>query len=225
MSSPDHAMPSEGGVARLALAEQAALLADTAYHLVPTTREAGARLGGFVAAAAPLVRSAHRVLELAVVFERVSGTSWEQIGVELGISRRAAQERFGQAERDFRERFLLAWLRPERAPESPLSPGRLAGVAGRLRASVTSRRAIDEDPSATFDLVPMSDLERSSLIARAGALLRSGSTPAGDRRDLERGLCRRKVELYEDLVAAGMADADLLEALAGVRARLTELQD
>lgn len=203
------------------------MLADTAYHLVPTTRDGDARQGEYVAAAAPLVAAARRLLELAVTFERVNGASWEQIGVELSISRQAAQERYAQAERDFRERFLRAWLQPERADEVLISTDRLRSVAARLETYVGSRQEVDDDSSATVRLSPMGIRERSALIARARSMLTAlAADPQvgeGDRRDLERGLRLREVELYEDLAARDPANAELREALAGARARLAEL--
>lgn len=219
-------MPSESSFARLALAEHASMLADAAYHLVPTTRDSGARQGEYVAATAPLAAAARRLLELAVTFERIKGTSWEQIGLGLSISRQAAHERFGQAERDFRERFLRAWLQPARADEVLVSVDRLSHMADRLRTSIASRRDPD-DQSATIQLEPMSDLERSSLIARASHMLKTLATDQqlsdSDRHELEMGLCRRKIELYEDLAAQDPENAELREALAGARARLAEL--
>ncbi|MBE1559969.1 hypothetical protein [Nonomuraea africana] len=227
MSAEDSGMPSEASFARLALAEHASMLADAAYHLIPTTRDRDARQGEYVAAAAPLVAAARRLLELAVMFERIKGTSWEQVGIDLSISRQAAHERFGQAERDFRERFLRAWLQPARADEVLVSADRLTHMADRLRTYIASRRDPD-DQSATIQLEPMSDLERSTLIARASAMLKALATDQqisdSDRHEMELGLCRRKIELYEDLAAQDSENTELREALAGARARLAELR-
>ncbi|MEV4062024.1 hypothetical protein [Nonomuraea dietziae] len=85
--------PGRGqGRCRLALAEHASILADAAYHLVPTTRDSDARQGEYVAATAPLAAAARRLLELAVTFERIQGTSWEQIGRRMPSCSRRSPE-------------------------------------------------------------------------------------------------------------------------------------
>lgn len=50
-----------------------------------------------LAAASHLARVADRTLHLFVAREREAGTSWASIGQTLGISRQAAQKRFGSA--------------------------------------------------------------------------------------------------------------------------------
>lgn len=50
-----------------------------------------------LAAASDLVRTADRTLHLFVTQEREAGSSWADIGRVLGISRQAAQRRFGAA--------------------------------------------------------------------------------------------------------------------------------
>ncbi|WP_433236343.1 hypothetical protein ACQPYK_26930 [Streptosporangium sp. CA-135522] len=96
---------SQASIARLALSGQACELADAARDLVPTTSDGHAADGEFVRDAARLVETAHRLLEFAVVYERIKGTGWERIGVALdGVSRQAAHERYATAAKDFQLR-------------------------------------------------------------------------------------------------------------------------
>jgi hypothetical protein len=230
---------SEAGLARLLLAEQARYLADTSTWLVPTTTRTDAAQGELVEEAARLVEKARHLLTLAVVHARINDTSWEQIGTALGrgsrqgsISRQAAHERYGAAERDFRERFLLAWLQPERAGEWVATLDDLAEVVARARAWVSTHREAgyldDGDRPIEVVLPPMSTLERSTLVNRARDLLKKkAADPAvtdRHRRDLEIGLCHRKIELYEELNTQLPGDTDVLASLAAARARLAELQ-
>ena len=57
----------------------------------------GAELSDLIARAKDLARAEDRV-DKAVRSSRVTGASWSQIGDALGISRQAAQERFGRDE-------------------------------------------------------------------------------------------------------------------------------
>lgn len=223
---------SRASLARLALSEQASALADMARGLVPTTSDAHARDGELVSVAAPLAVTARELLTLAVVYERTKGTSWEQIGVALGITRQAAHERYAPAVRDFHERVLRAWLQPERAGEVLATSDHLAQLVARLSTWVAAHGELDEidhgDQPIAAGLQPMDTAERATLISQASALLLDMPTdPAVDdrqRHDLEIGLCRRKIELYEDMAAEAPGDTDVLQDLAGARARLTELQ-
>lgn len=45
--------------------------------------------------AAAVQRTAERLLEAAVAADRDEGASWADIGIALGVSRQAAQQRFG----------------------------------------------------------------------------------------------------------------------------------
>ncbi|GGP36834.1 hypothetical protein [Streptomyces abikoensis] len=86
-----------------------------------STSEAGLqpRLGQFVHQAIALRDQADELLKRAVEHERARGTSWEQIGQELGVSRSAAQQRFGRGTKDYgraasRARLETAWLKAKR---------------------------------------------------------------------------------------------------------------
>ncbi|GLW09844.1 hypothetical protein Misp01_49730 [Microtetraspora sp. NBRC 13810] len=217
---------SRAALARLGLSEHASMLADQARHLVPFPQQGRhERLTGPVGA---LVERATRLLESAVICERAQGATWAEIGHALGSSRQAAHERFGEADRDFRRRYLLAWLLPDRAAEWTASPERLAGLADRLAAWLASHRHLEEetDPGGrpiADGLPPMTVLERSVVITEAAHLIKGLPDDDPLRRDLEIGLCRRRIELYEEQAAANPGDAGLHQALATARTRLAGL--
>jgi hypothetical protein len=95
--------------ARLAMSREASDLADSARTLVPIypgeLRRTGgsSTAGGMIEDVARLRARADYVLTLAVVYERLAGTSWEQIGEALGVTRQSAHQRYADAERRFRE--------------------------------------------------------------------------------------------------------------------------
>ncbi|MCG5215501.1 hypothetical protein [Streptosporangium sp. KLBMP 9127] len=213
----------------MGISELARDLADAARSLVPTTSDAHAGDGEFVKDGAHLVETARRLLESAVFYERIKGTSWEHIGTALGkVSRQAVHERYAHAKREFQLRILHAWLRPEHAGELFTAADDLARFVADLSAWVAAHRELDEidhgDQPITAGLAPMGTAERSALITRADSLLQATAIDARQRRELEIGLCRRTIELYEDLAAQTPGDADMLAALADARARLAELQ-
>lgn len=87
----------------------------------PCASETGlqARPGQFVQQANTLRDQAENLLKRAVAHERALGTSWEQIGQALGgVSRSAAQQRFGKSSRYSKQRTLdqltIQWSRVER---------------------------------------------------------------------------------------------------------------
>jgi hypothetical protein len=103
--------------ARIALAQAARHLSESARAVVPTGSDTAADAGMLVEVADRLARHAMEVLELAVVFERERHTSWEVIGSALDISRQGAHERFSGAVERWREGLKAPWL--------PDSAGRL----------------------------------------------------------------------------------------------------
>ena len=78
---------TDASLARLTLAHEASELADSARAFVPIhpselrSTGGGGTGGSMVEDAARLRAQADQVLTLAVVYERLAGTSWEQIGV------------------------------------------------------------------------------------------------------------------------------------------------
>ncbi|MFC9898547.1 hypothetical protein ACFVMC_33060 [Nocardia sp. NPDC127579] len=86
---------STKALARLTLSHQLAELADRAAALVPTTGDAGAHPGEFVAAVRALAAMAEDALARAVIYEREKSTSWEVLGESLGdITRQSAHGKF-----------------------------------------------------------------------------------------------------------------------------------
>ncbi|WP_336215985.1 hypothetical protein [Nonomuraea sp. LPB2021202275-12-8] len=191
-----------------------------------------------------LAEQARAILQAAVVTERLAGTSWETIGENLGeISKQAAHERYGAAETVFRRAALMAWLVPGRADDQL---GELADADAALARLTRWLQAPHQPPAAGADpgtrpasavsepLPPgypeMSDTERAGLIIEAANLLtgvgtykRAGVTEH-ERRDVELGLARRKVELYEAIAADRPDDTEHADLLAGARARLATLE-
>ncbi|WP_133305878.1 hypothetical protein [Microbispora triticiradicis] len=214
------------------MSEQARVLADSTALLVPTPPSPHAGGSRLVEDAARLVEEAQRLLTLAVIYERTQDVSWERIGLALGkvsrktVSRQAAHERYVNAERDFHRRLLYAWLLPERAGELLATADHLDQIITRLNAWVSARQELREQ-SPTVSLAPLSTSERSALIGEAEALL--GAMPdtsdvsEQEHRDLEIGLCRRKIEVYEDLAVQAPGELPVLQALVDARTRLTEL--
>jgi hypothetical protein len=226
---PDYAPAS---LARLALASEARDLADAARDLVPTGSDRYVYSGEFAAPAARLVERARRVLQLAVVVERMRDTSWSIVGDALGeVSRQAAHERYGKAETEFRDRIVRAWLEPESAYEIL---GAAAGDPARTIAALQTwwehhREDNGEPDEERVDagLEPLSRIEHAALVATAAALVGAADadplTPQARLHTLEVAYLRRKVQLQEWMIAEGEQVEQARLALAETRARLTEL--
>lgn len=104
--SPD--LSPQAARARLLLAYEAYELSELARAAVPvgprelrpdgTPRTPGAAL----ADAAHVLTAARRLLEAAVVYERLGGAAWQLVGDVLGVPARTASERYAPAEARFR---------------------------------------------------------------------------------------------------------------------------
>ncbi|MEV4249348.1 hypothetical protein AB0J63_38775 [Streptosporangium canum] len=223
---------SRASLARLAALADAVDVAEGMRAFTDATSDAWARPGELVDRARQLAELARAVLTHTVIHERLKGTSWEAIGWGLGdISKQAAQARYGDAERDFRRRALLAWLEPDVATRHlGSSVGEVPGTVEMLTEWWQAHRQPNEpdkaDPVAAA-LAPLGAPEASAMAIEAAGLLNGDDRPADPhtRRVLEIGLARRKVELYERLAAELPDDVQTLEVLAGARARLAELTD
>src|ERR1022692_273767 len=203
---------------RLALADQAADIADSARGMVTTYADGYVNAGEFVEMACRIAADARELLSLAVVYERRRGTSWEVVGETLGISRQAAHERYASIEKQVDTDVTECWLlgddpRFPGLPEAASDPG-----AGAVRLDRwVSDRMVSTDPLAHKDpadparthpvsgqLAPLSTLEHSSLVTAAAVLLserRRRYGLGGTRtRELELGFARRKVQLYERVI-------------------------
>ena len=238
---------------RVALAELAAKIADTARGMVPAYADRSAHGGDFVEGAHQLAAQARELLTLAVAYERCRGTSWEAIGAPMSVSKQSAHERFSVAASGLDDALTAAWLLGDN-PRHPADYGCLpegatdpATVAGRLDWWVirhmqqtdvlTQQDAGTRARPVSAGLEPIGTLEQSAMVTHGANLISDrllGTMPDDPaRRDpetraLEIGLARRKIELYEqmqDTVVHGPARADeIADLLAGARARLADLE-
>ncbi|OHV29932.1 hypothetical protein BBK14_34065, partial [Parafrankia soli] len=139
-------------LARLSLSSAAAEAARVAGGLVPTSADGYGSPAGLVEYAQRLVSDAQEVLAAAVVAARARGTTWEEIGEALGISRQAAQERFRTRIADWERGLDVPYLpggggrilNPQ-LPDAATAPGE---VAASLDTWVT-RHHSPGDPDRT----------------------------------------------------------------------------
>lgn len=224
-------------LARLAVSDAAADLADRAGGLVPTSSDGYRHRGDLVEDAAQLLSAAQEVLAQAVVAERARGATWEEIGDALAISRQAAQERFRVP--------AAAWERGLDRPYVPSAGGKIlnpqlphAALAPHTAAEHLDRwvhqrtQPGDPDRGARPVSAVLADRDgwalglSSAVIASSRRLLDSTTRlePAPGEATHERTLAERKVALYEVMLVEKPGDVATLDQLAAARARLAELQ-
>ncbi|MFG6401919.1 MULTISPECIES: hypothetical protein [unclassified Microbacterium] len=99
-----------------------------------------------VAASARAEAEARALLQRSVVAARAGGASWARIGEELGMSRQAAQQRFGAVEDDGGLGGAERWLGPVTA-YTEMAELELAGRAGwrTVEAGMLSHRVVLTD--------------------------------------------------------------------------------
>src|SRR4051794_34212101 len=102
---------SDGSLGRLAFSQACQDLSDLARAHVATYADGQLRPGELLEGAARLVAGAEQALRMAVVAERLRGTSWAQIGEALGVTRQSAHERYASFEHEMRQALLF----PDRA--------------------------------------------------------------------------------------------------------------
>jgi hypothetical protein len=236
---------------RAALSELAAEIADSARSMVPTASDSYAHGGEYAESAARLAAQARELLTLAVAYERRRGSSWERIGDGLSVSRQSAQERFGEAVRGLDDAITTAWLLDDpRTPGVPEGAGNPAETAERLDRWVlrhledtdTLAHRPDDDPardhpvSAGLERMDVHDFTASTADAANLIMKRLNDSWKDDpdrehderTRQLEVGVARRKIEMYERMIRDGDGDhwygIDVTDLLAGARARLAELE-
>jgi hypothetical protein len=93
---------TEASRARVLMSFEACELSDLARALVPIDGTTT------LADALEITVAARRLLDAAVVAERMGGASWRDVGDVLGMPAARAQELFGRAEARFRERLRSA---------------------------------------------------------------------------------------------------------------------
>jgi len=111
MAAPPY---SDGSLGRLAFSYACRDLSDLARAHVSTYADGHLRPGELLEEATRLVAGAEATLRMAVVAERLRGTSWAEIGEALGVTRQSAHERYASFEREMR----VALLFPDRAGEN-----------------------------------------------------------------------------------------------------------
>ncbi|WP_189602340.1 hypothetical protein [Streptomyces lateritius] len=109
-AEPDHPY-TRGALARLMLSDAHRDTAETALSRVGTHDDSSGTVapGDFVREAAELLRLAEHAQRRAVVYERERGTSWEDIGEALGITKQSAHARFAE--------YVNEWTEPFEKPE------------------------------------------------------------------------------------------------------------
>lgn len=107
---PDHPY-TRAALARLRLSGAHRQTAETALSRVGTQQDSSATVapGDFVREAAELIRLAEEAQRRAVVYERERGTSWEDIGEALGVTKQSAHARFAE--------YVNEWTAPFDKPE------------------------------------------------------------------------------------------------------------
>ncbi|MDQ0798187.1 hypothetical protein [Streptomyces sp. B1I3] len=92
-------------LARLMLSDAHREVAETALARIGTGDDSSSTVtpGDFVREAADLIRLAEEAQRRAVIYERERGTSWEEIGEALGITRQSAHTKFAQRVKTWRE--------------------------------------------------------------------------------------------------------------------------
>ncbi len=219
-------------LARLAHAQAARELSDTARGAVSTQADPDAEEGDFIARALRLVHEADRVLELAVVLERERGSSWEAIGRALGqITRQSAHGRYATSHHDFLDALMFPVRRePDQAFGRSVLPDGLEDpthTASRLDFWAIRHREPHEP--GREEIAPVSSgLHRdglhdseTDLLGRMAAIVGSGVLPDGvDAETAARMLRERRAARYRLVLAADPTDVETREALTRAEADL-----
>jgi hypothetical protein len=229
MAAPPY---SDGALGRLAFSYACRDLSDLARAHVSTYADGHLRPGELLEEATRLVAGAEATLRMAVVAERLRGTSWAEIGEALGVTRQSAHERYASFEREMRAALLF----PDRAGED----GGLGwwAVPDGLEDPERTARDLDEwerrhreatDPergetAVSAGLQTRRTLDETGAVIELAKLLFDASLPQGVTRErAERELYERKVAVFERMLAEGTTDPAVATQLAEARARLAEL--
>ncbi|MGW3910529.1 hypothetical protein ACWEBX_03240 [Streptomyces sp. NPDC005070] len=125
-AEPDPAHPyTETALARIMLGEAYREAAGTALARIPTDSDGSAFTGpgDAVRAAVDLLALAEDVMRRAAVYERARGTSWDEIGNALGITKQSAHKRFADAVETWRAPLdQPARLLPDGTPDDDRIP-------------------------------------------------------------------------------------------------------
>ncbi|MFD7233611.1 hypothetical protein [Streptomyces sp. NPDC059881] len=102
---------TSAALARLMLSDAHRDVAESALNRIGTEDDSSGMVapGDFVREAADLISLAEHAQRQAVIYERERGTSWEELGEALGISRQSAHAKFAE--------YVKAWREPLDRPE------------------------------------------------------------------------------------------------------------
>jgi hypothetical protein len=206
--------------------------------------------GALAGDADSLVADARQLLSYAIAYERHRGTSWEALAEWPALnSHQAVDDRYGDTVKQLNDMLTECWLLgddprfpgAQRAP--PTLPGQLAvfdrWVTDRLADYDPLAHKAPDDPDRLFPvsgrLNPLDTAEHSSSLTAAADLIAERRRQYGPDdasvRDLELGLARRRVELYERMLAdelagkpVGTSSGELSELMSAARSRLAELE-
>jgi hypothetical protein len=227
---------------RVVLANHAAEIADLAAALVPADADDDADAGAFIRAAHRVTLQAQDLLATAIAWERLQGASWEVAGQELGVSGHSAHEQHAGAVARAEDAVTVAWLLAgeggagSAAERAPAETARHLDcwLARQPRPGVVGPGPAWVGP-VSGHLPAMDAIEHAAMLTAAVGILAAAREDrgAGDRyvRRLETGLARRRVGLYERMLAeetvdpGGGSDTGVLrDLLAAARARLAQLE-
>jgi hypothetical protein len=225
-------------LARLAYSDSACELSERLVSEVSTYADEYGR-GAFLAEEAVTITSeANALLEAGVVADRLRGASWAAVAEALDMSAEAARERFGLAERWFREALLFPHRYPctealgySAAPFAVEEPDRVrrrldAWVVEHHRGSGPHR---DESEPVTRGLAAMAGTwiaERIGQVLELTDTLIKRALPEGvSYKGAELRHAQLKVELYEAMVAQRPESRELEQRLADARQWLAALYE
>jgi hypothetical protein len=221
---------------RLAYSHAAYELSERLVSEVGTYSDGHGRGAFLTEEAVTMVSEAKPLLEAAVVADRLRGADWAVVAEALGVSVGAAEERFGSAERVFREAVLF----PHRYPETggpgytvaPYAVEEPDWVRERLdRWVVEHRRSSgpdrDEPAPVTRGLAAMA---RTWIAERIGqvlelsdALIKRELPDDVSYKEAELRHAQLKVELNEAMAAERPGSREVAQQLTEAQQRLGEL--
>jgi hypothetical protein len=220
-------------LARLTYSHAARELSERLVSEVATYSDAYGR-GAFLAEeAAATLSEAKALLEAAVVADRLRGVSWLAVAEALDLSAEGAKDRFGSAERRFREALLFPHRYPEdgglgytAAPYAVEEPDRVqqrldAWVVDHRRSSGPDR---DEPGPVTGGLAPMAGTwiaERiGQVLELADALLKHEFPDGVCHKEAQLRHAELKVELFEAMATQRRASQEVKRQLDQAREQL-----
>jgi hypothetical protein len=235
---------------RLAMSDGAARLSERTGRMVATSGDADSTPGMLVDQVAQMLDCARQLLELAVCFERSQGTTWDDLGSALGISRQAIHERYASRAKELDELMTLSWVVGrdhviDGLPEAASDP---AAAANRLDKWVAEHRCADEQDTAASvaaGLRPMSMSDIRDMLHTASRIVNEYSNHVprlglGGTTDLasyyhllQLAYTHREVQWYRRILASeydapgttGSSPAEIRTLLETARQRLVNLEN